>query len=216
MHDEDVVDALGVMLDAARVQQHGARRLRPQLGRLADARRRDADQLLDGFGRVVLDRARAPRRSRWCARAMKSWSTPPSRITTCRMAFISADVAPGPDRQVEVGGAGDRREPRIDDDQPRAAIARAPDVVGGDRAALGDVRAEHQHAVGRGDVGPRIGGAVDAERLQVARRRRRPCRGGRCSRCGACRGRAAANLPIRYAFSLVSEAPESTAKASRP
>ena len=50
-------------------------------------------------------------------------------------------VAAGLDRQEQVAGAGDRRDARIDDDDLRALLARLPDVVGGDRRALGDVRA---------------------------------------------------------------------------
>ena len=51
------------------------------------------------------------------------------------------DVAAGLDRQKQIAGAGDRRDARIDDDDLRAVLARLPDVVRGDRRALGDVGA---------------------------------------------------------------------------
>ena len=50
-------------------------------------------------------------------------------------------VAPRLHRQVQIAGARHRRDARILDDDLRALLARLPDVVGGDRRALGDVRA---------------------------------------------------------------------------
>ena len=54
----------------------------------------------------------------------------------------------------------------------RAVLARLPQVVGGDRRALGDVRAGDEDDFGLGDVAPRVGAAVDAEDLLRRGRRR--------------------------------------------
>ena len=78
-------------------------------------------------------------------------------------------VASRLDRQVQVAGARHRRDARILDDDLRALLARLPDVVGRDRRTLGDVRPGHPDHVGADHVGPRIGRAVDAERLLVGR-----------------------------------------------
>ena len=47
----------------------------------------------------------------------------------------------------------------------RAVLPRLPEVVGGDRRALGDVRAGDEDHLGLRDVAPRVGAAVDAEDL---------------------------------------------------
>ena len=63
------------------------------------------------------------------------------------------DVAAGLDRQEQVAGARERRDARIDDDDLGAVLARLPDVVGGDRRALGDVGAADPDHLGLEDVG---------------------------------------------------------------
>ena len=85
------------------------------------------------------------------------WSTPAN----------SAASRPGLDRQEQIAGARDRRDPRILDDDLRALLARLPDVVRGDRRALGDVGARDPDDLGADHVGPRIRRAIDAERLLV-------------------------------------------------
>ena len=47
------------------------------------------------------------------------------------------DIGARPHRKKQIGVAGDRRHPRIDDDQLSAVVAAAPEVVGGDRRAFG-------------------------------------------------------------------------------
>ena len=76
-------------------------------------------------------------------------------------------VAPRLHRQVQVAGASRRRDARILDDDLRALFARLPDVVRGDGGALGHVRAGDPDHLGAHHVGPRVGRAVDAERLLV-------------------------------------------------
>ena len=68
----------------------------------------------------------------------------------------------------QVGGAGERHDPGVLDDQLGAAVAGLPDVARGDRERLGDVRPGDPHDIGQRDVAPRVGAAVDAERLLVA------------------------------------------------
>ena len=164
---EHVLDALGVVLDAARVEQHGARRLHPQLGRLDDASRGDAHQPLHGLGRVAFDEGSHLVEARRVPldEVVVHAAEPDDRVQD---GVHQRRVSPGAHRQVEVGGAGDGGEARVDDDELRAPVARPPDVVGGDGAALRDVRAEHHHEVGAHDVGPRVGRTVDAEGPQVA------------------------------------------------
>ena len=120
-------------------------------------------------------------------------------------------VAAGLHGQKQVAGASDRRDARIDDDDLRAELAGLPHVARGDRCALGDVRAADPNHVRFRDVGPGIRGPIDAERLLVARRRRSPCKVGRCNRYWRIFRHTRANLPIRYVFSVVRLAPLSTA-----
>ena len=54
----------------------------------------------------------------------------------------------------------------------RAVLARLPEVVGGDRRALGDVRAGDEDHLRLRDVAPRVGAAIDAEDLLRRGRRR--------------------------------------------
>ena len=79
-------------------------------------------------------------------------------------------VAARLDRQEQIAGPRDRRDARIDDDDLRPVLAGLPDVVGRDRRALGDVRAADPDHLGAEDVAPGVCGAIDAERLLVARR----------------------------------------------
>ena len=72
-------------------------------------------------------------------------------------------------RQVEIGVARDRRHPRIDHNQPPAALAALPQVMSRDRCAFGGVRTGDEHDVGGNEIAPRVGRAVDAERELVRR-----------------------------------------------
>jgi hypothetical protein len=76
-------------------------------------------------------------------------------------------VAAWLDRQVQVAGSGDRRDAWILDDDPGALLACLPDVVRGDRRALGDVRPGDPDHLGADHVRPGIRRAIDAERLLV-------------------------------------------------
>ncbi len=169
---QDVLDALGLVLDAPGVQQHAGRRGAPDLGRLLDPGGRHPGHLLPP-PRVGLRHALRPRRSKptvWSR--MKSWSSQSRSMRTWRMAAHERRVGARTQTQEHVCGAGDGGDPRVGDDQPGAAVACPPDVAGGDGGALGDVRPGHEDHVGEGDVAPRVGGAVDAERLHVGLARR--------------------------------------------
>ncbi len=83
-------------------------------------------------------------------------------------AIEQRDVAAGLDRQEQVAGASDGRDARIDDDDARPVLAGLPHVVRRDRGALGDIGAADPHDLGAENVGPRIGGPVDAEGKLVA------------------------------------------------
>ena len=62
-----VIHALGVVLDAARMQQEAGRRRAPHLGGADDHLRRHAGNLRRVLRRVLLHRSRQLARSRWCA-----------------------------------------------------------------------------------------------------------------------------------------------------
>ena len=125
-------------------------------------------------------------------------------------------VGARPHREEQVGGAGERHDTRVLDDQLGAAVARPPDVARRDRERLGDVRAGDPHDVGERDVAPRVGVAVDAERLLVGRRPPTPCRSGRCSRGSPCAARGGRTCRSGSSSRSSARRPESMAKASSP
>ena len=104
--------------------------------------------------------------------AMKSWSSQSCSMTCVQHGAEQRRVRTRPHREEEVGGAGERHHPRVLDDQPRAPVAGPPDVARRDRERLRHVRSGDPDHVGERDVAPRVGVAVDAERLLVARPRR--------------------------------------------
>ncbi len=168
-----------------------------QLGGLLDARRRDAG-----------DRARpTPACSRATAAAA---SSKPVGVVADEVVVepVALDqhvedrahqrrVGARPEPEEDVGGARDRRHARVGDDQLGAAVARPPDVAGGDRRALGDVRAGDEDDVGERDVAPRVASRGRCRAPSCSPRRPTPCRAGRCSRGSRCRAPRRANLPIR-------------------
>ena len=141
------------------------------------------------------DEPRPRPRIRWCARSMNSRSSRPSRKMTCSIPISSARSVPGRTGKIQIGVARDGSHPRIGDDQLAAVVAAAPDVVGRDRGALADIRADDKQDFRLGDLAPWNRAAVDAERQLVGDVRPRPCRAGRCNRCGGCRVRRARICP---------------------
>ena len=74
------------------------------------------------------------------------------------------EVGAGPNRQIEIGVACDRRHARIDNDQPSAALAALPQVMRRDGCALRRIRSGDHDDVRDGKVGPRVGCPIDTER----------------------------------------------------
>ena len=194
---QHVLDALRVVLDAARVQQQAG------LGRCPTSRPPRS------IGRRVTPVSSPAHAGVYFATAASA-SSKPGRVFVDEVVVQPAALdqhvqdrrSSGPSRVP--GRTGNRsavrasgRDPRVDHDQLGAAVARPPDVAGGDRRALGDVRAGDEDDIGERDVGPGVGGPVDAERLLVARARPTPCRAARCSRGSRSASATRANLPTR-------------------
>ena len=99
-------------------------------------------------------------------------------------------VGARPDAEEQVGGAGQRHDAWVLDDQLGAAVAGPPDVAGGDRERLGDVGAGDPHDVGERDVAPRVRSCGRCRAPSCCRRRPTPCSSGRCSRGWRSAGRA--------------------------
>ena len=162
---EAILDAVRMVLDAARVHEEARFRGAPKFRRRANALLRDTrdfrraarrpllDVLVEADG-VLLD---------------ELVIEPVVLDHEVKDAVEQRHVAAGLHRKEEIRGARDRRDARIDHDDLPAVLARLPDVVRGDRRALRGVRSGDQHDLGVQDVVPRIGAAVDAERLLVRR-----------------------------------------------
>ena len=166
-----VLDALRVVLDAAGVQQEAGLGRPPHFGRAHDHRGGHARDGRRVFRGVALDDgldgvpAGGMRRDELAV-------DPAALHHDVQHAVEDADVAARAHGDEEVGGAGDRRHARIEHDELRAVLARLPEIVGGDRGALGDVRARDENHLRLRDVAPRVGAAIDAENLLRRGRRR--------------------------------------------
>ena len=167
---EHVLRALRVVLDAARVQQHGGFRRAPHFRRGDDAFRRDAGDFLRHLGCVALHQlAHFVEVVR--VFGDEFFVDPPALDHHMQDAVRERAVPSRTHGQEEIRRAPDRRDARVDDDDFRARIARPPDVVGEDREALREVRAGEDDDLGEGDVAPRIRGAIHAERHAIRRAR---------------------------------------------
>ena len=100
--------------------------------------------------------------------SMNSWSSQSCSDQLVEHGAEQRRVGARPHAEEQVGGAGQRHDAGVLDDQLGAAVAGPPDVARRDRERLGDVGAGDPHDVGERDVAPRVGVAVDAERLLVA------------------------------------------------
>ena len=161
-----VLHAVRVVLDAAGVKEEAGLRRAPPLGGLHQCALRHAGHLRGPRQRplaaVLGDLLEADR-----VRVDERVVEPVALDHDLQHAGKERRVASRLHRQIQVAGAGGGRDARILDDDLRALLARLPDVVGRDRRALGDVRAGDPDHVGADHVGPRVGRAVDAERLLV-------------------------------------------------
>ena len=77
-----------------------------------------------------------------------------------------------PQRQIQIGVARNRRHARIGDNQFRAVVASAPDIIGSDRRAFTYVGSDGKDDVRLGDVTPGNRTSIDVERELVS------CSGG--------------------------------------
>ena len=66
---------------------------------------------------------------------------------------VEGGVAARPDGQMQIGGAGDRREARVNDDQPGSKVARLPDPVRERREGFADIGAANHDDFGVSQVG---------------------------------------------------------------
>src|SRR5690606_29584350 len=76
---------------------------------------------------------------------------------------VDGQVHPGADGQVEVGVARDGGHARVGHHELAAVVAAAPDVLGGDGGALGDVGPGHEQDLRLRNVAPGVRRAVDVE-----------------------------------------------------
>ena len=98
---------------------------------------------------------------------MKSWSSQSRSMSTWSIAPSSAESEPGrsPRNRSAVRAPGG--DAWVGDDELRPVVPGPPDPARGDGRALGDVGPDHEHDLGDGDVPPRVGRSIDAERPLV-------------------------------------------------
>ncbi len=163
---EDVVDPFGVLLDPAGVQHHPGRGRAPQLCSFLDPRRRDpGDAGRPGRCHV----------SHGCCGVVEVDGVVVDEVVVEPVAFDQHMEHSAEQRRVgartygqeQVRCAGEWDDSGVLDDQLGAPVTCPPDVTGGDRERLGDVRTGDPHHIGERDVAPRVRCPVDAERLLV-------------------------------------------------
>ena len=168
---EHVVDALGVVLDPPGVKQHPGGCGAPQFGRLFDPGGGDSGDLCRPCRRGVRDRL---------GRVLESVGVISDELVVEPVPLDQdvehrrqdGQIGPGPDPEEHIGGACRWSDPWIHHDQLGPTVSGLPDVAGGDRGALGDVGPRNEHHLGEGNIRPRVGGPIDAERLLAGRARR--------------------------------------------
>ena len=157
-----VLHAVRVVLDAAGMEQKTRARLRPHFGRLFDRAAGHAGDL----GRLFDRPFAAVRRHRVEARRVRGDELLIDPVVLDHDLQHSGEerrIAAGLHGQEQIAGPCDGGQARILDDDPRAMLARLPQIIGGDRRAFGHVRPRDPDHVRADHVGPGIGGAIDAE-----------------------------------------------------
>ncbi len=165
---QHVVHALALVLDAPGVEQEAGLGLAPDAGRLLDGVHGQARDLAGPLRRAVLHR----REGLFEPVGVGVHEVPVDELPLVEQvqdAVGEGRVRAGLQGQHQVRGAGQGRDAGVHDDEQGAAVAGAPDVVRGDGRALGHVGTGHPDDLRQLDVGPGVGGAVDAEGLLVAR-----------------------------------------------
>ena len=161
-----VLDALGLMLQAARV--HGDRTvgLGKHVRGFLDRFRRNSGHLRHR-PRIV---ARHGRFNRLEAGGVFLDETVVLQVVPQHDVQHSVEqrqIGAGTQRKEQVGIARDGRHARIGDDQLAAVVAALPDVVGGDGRAFAHVRADHEQHLRFRNFGPRNRTAIHVERELV-------------------------------------------------
>ncbi len=150
---EHVIDALGVLLDAARVQEEARLRHAPHARCGTDLLGRHPGNCSSPLRSTARHRCSklVPARA---ALAHERLVDPAMLDELMEQRLVECAVGARPDGKVQVSGSPDGGDARIDDDDSRASIARLPDVVRKRRKAFADVRAGDQDELGLGQVGP--------------------------------------------------------------
>src|SRR5262249_32679331 len=122
---EDVLDAMRVMLDAARMQEEARFRRSPNFGCLPDRALGDAGDFRRARGSPLVD-VRGDGIETNGVVVDEVMIEPVVLDHQAQNAVKKGDVAPGLDREKQIRGARNRRDSRIDDDDLRAVFARLP------------------------------------------------------------------------------------------
>ena len=166
-----VVHAFAVVLDAARMQQEAGRRRPPHLGGACTIISGGTPAILAEYSGVYFFTASATSFEIGGVLRDEVAVDPTALDHDVQHPVEYAYVAAGTHRNEEVGVAGNRSHPGIENDQLAAVLACLPQIVRGDWRAFGDVRACNQNHFGFGNVGPGIGAAIDAKDLLRRRAR---------------------------------------------
>jgi len=82
---------------------------------------------------------------------------------------VKRGIPPRPDRQMQVGGARDRRQAWIDDDEFGPVVARLPDPMGERGKGLAHIGAAEHNDLSVGEIGVIVRGSVQPKCLLVPR-----------------------------------------------
>ena len=157
-----VLHAFGLMLQSARVHGDGAIRFRKPMRGLFDRLRRNARHLARGPGIESryggLDRLES-------AGVLFDEGVVLQVVAQHHVQHSAQQhqIGAGAQRQEQIRVARDGRHPRIGDDQLAAVVPAPPDVVGGDRRAFADVRANNEQHLRLWDFAPGNRTAIDIE-----------------------------------------------------
>ena len=148
------------MFDAARVEQHRGLGRTPNLRRLQHTPRRYARDFLRQGGGVFPDEIAD------LVEVMRVFGDealvdPAAFYQHVQNAVCQRAVAARPHGQEQVGRARERSYARVNDDDFRAVVPGAPDMVGENRETFGDIGAGDEQRSGERDVTPGIGRAVN-------------------------------------------------------